>query len=379
MTFAFIILFALLLGLALGYLFGARTQREAHRAVLESERRAFQQIVETLKAQMREATDQLLHERQHEFATTSSQTIDRLVTPLRESLTRMETTLHDTQLHAATQGADLRGLIQQMMHAAADTRESTDQLLRVFQHQTQMQGAWGETVLDELLHAQGLTAGVHYDTQATLHGEGTVRPDVILHLDHERDIIIDAKVSLTAFVNYCNATDADTREAALRRHVESLQRHVDELARKDYSSYIRPPHTSMGYVIMFVPHTGALWTAVSARPDLWRRAMERNVYIADEQTLMAALRIINLTWTQIRQAENHEQLYRLADEMVNRVGQFYKTYQRIGPALDTARRAYDDAARKLDDHGQSIIVTARQLTQLGAKRSANNPLPESLD
>lgn len=362
----------LLLALLVGYLLGYLTCRHTSSSVMAAERRAFEQVVATLKAQMRDATDQLLRERQTE----SHDTLGQIVAPLKDTITRMEQTLHATTLQTHTQTTDLRALIEQMMHSAEATRESTDQLARIFQHQTQMQGTWGETVLNELLHAQGLTAGVHYDTQATLHGEATVRPDVILHLDQEREVIIDSKVSLTAFVDYCNATDEPTRQAALRRHVESLQRHVDELARKDYTSYIRPPKVAMGYVIMFVPHTGALWTALAARPDLWRRAMERNVYIADEQTLMAALRIINLTWTQIHQAENHEQLYRLADEMVNRVGQFYKSYAAIGKSLDAARTAYDAAARKLEDRGQSIITTAHQLTRLGAKKNANNPLPD---
>ena len=111
----------------------------------------------------------------------------------------------------------------------------------------------------------------------------------------------------------------------------------------------------MDYVIMFVPHTGALWTALNAQPDLWRRAMERGVYIADEQTLFAALRIISLTWTQIAQAQNHEKVYALANEMMDRVGQFMKKYQAIGTTLLKAQQAYDDGDRKLQPSGQSIL------------------------
>ena len=130
---------------------------------------------------------------------------------------------------------------------------------------------------------------------------------------------------------------------------------------------------------MFVPHTGALWTALNAQPDLWRRAMDKNVFIADEQTLFAALRIINLTWTQIAQAQNHEKVYALANEMIDRVGQFMKKYQAIGKALDSASKAYEEGEKKLQPSGQSILQTCGKLVKLGAKQSDKNPLPQLMD
>ena len=215
-----------------------------------------------------------------------------------------------------------------------------------------MQGDWGETVLAELLDSQGLTKGVHFDVQSVIKDaegyvvksmEGSImRPDVILHLDQRREVIIDSKVSLTSFMDYVNAEDEDVRQMHLKAHIDSIQKHVKELSAKDYSSYVQAPKVKMDYVIMFVPHTGALWTALHSQPDLWRKAMDKNVFIADEQTLFAALRIINLTWTQIAQAQNHEKVYALANEMLDRVGQFMKKYQAIGKALENATKAYED-------------------------------------
>ena len=164
----------------------------------------------------------------------------------------------------------------------------------------------------------------------------------------------------------------------LKAHVASLQKHVDELAKKDYSSYIQPPKIKMGYVIMFVPHFSALWTALNEQPDLWRKAMDRNVFIADEQTLFAALKIINMTWTQIKQAQNHEEVFRLANEMIDRVGQFVTKYEEVGKALDKAQIAFGEGKKKLEDHGQSIVVSAKKLQKLGAK-SSKNPLPTMID
>jgi DNA recombination protein RmuC len=268
------------------------------------------------------------------------------------------------------------------------TKQSADELTNALKHGSKVQGDWGEQILDELLQAQGLIPGVHYDVQAVIkdeqgkpvHGENgrIMRPDIILHLDKQRDVIIDSKVSLTAFIDFANAETETERQMYLKQHVESLQQHVRELSEKDYASYVQPPKIRMNYVIMFVPHTGALWTALNAQPDLWRKAMDKNVFIADEQTLFAALRIIHLTWTQIQQAENHERVYELADQMIERVGMFLKHYERVGDALDKAQAAYDEAKKKLDPQGQSILTTANNLKKLGAKQNANYPVLDSM-
>ena len=273
-----------------------------------------------------------------------------------------------------------------MMRQSAAAKESADELTRVFRHAGRVQGNWGEIVLNELLESQGLTENVHYELQSSIRdasgdvvrndNDHGMRPDVILHLDQKREVIIDSKVSLTAFMDYVNAEDENDRQKFLRAHVESIQKHVKELAAKDYSSYVKPPKVKMDYVIMFVPNTGALWAAIGAQPDLWRNAMEKNVYIADEQTLFAALRIINMTWTQIAQAQNHEKVYALANELMDRVGQFMDRYKAIGKALENAGKAYEAADKKLQPTGQSIIQTCAKLQKLGAKQSSRNPIPE---
>lgn len=157
-----------------------------------------------------------------------------------------------------------------------------------------------------------------------------MRPDVIVHLDERREVIIDAKVSLTAYVDYVNAENEADRQRFLKEHIESIRKHVKELAAKDYASYIRPPKVSAGYVIMFVPNVGALWTALNAEPDLWRKAAAANVYMADEQSLYGALKIVKLTWTQVAQAQNHEKVFALASEMIDRIGLFMERYKASG-------------------------------------------------
>ena len=364
-------------------------QEHRHQEAIAAQQQRFDDTMGRVQAQLKSATDDMLRQRQREFSEQSQQNLGQIVTPLRDTIDRMKQAMADNTLKQTAMSGELKANIEAMIRQSEAARRSAEELTRAFKHGSKVQGDWGERVLSELLDAQGLTQGVHYDVQTYIRDQqgnivtddrgAMMRPDVILHLDQRREVIIDSKVSMTAYMDYVNAeTDAD-RDRFLRQHIDSLRQHVKELAVKDYSSYIQPPKVRMDYVIMFVPHSGALWTALNAQPDLWRRAMERNVFIADEQTLFAALRIISLTWTQIAQAQNHEKVYALAAEMLDRVGQFVKRYQALGKALEQAQRAYEDADRKLQPTGQSILQTSAKLIKLGAKASDKNPLPQLAD
>ena len=359
-------------------------QEKRHEQATKAQQELFDETMAKVTAQVKNATDEMLKQRQKEFAESSNTNLGQIVTPLRETIEKMKQTMSDNTLKHAELSSEMKANLENMMKHSVAAKESADELARVFKHRSKIQGDWGERVLGELLESQGLTQGVHYETQATIRDAagnvvrtdtgGNLRPDVIMHIDNNREIIIDSKVSLTAFMDYINAENEDDRQKHLKAHIESIQKHVKELSKKDYSSYIKAPKVKMDYVIMFVPHTGALWTALNAQPDLWRKAMEMNVFIADEQTLFAALRMINLTWTHIAQAENHEKVYELANELLDRVGKFMKSYESIGKAIKSAQDAYDEGGKKLTPGGQSIIQTCAKLEKLGAKQNSKNPI-----
>lgn len=360
----------------------------ANERALAAQKELFEKTIAEMKASMNAQTAQMLQERQKDFAESSTRQLGDILNPLKENIREMKSAMSEARNAQTAMTTEMRAKIEELVRQTSLTKQSADELTNALKHGSKVQGDWGEQILDELLQAQGLIPGVHYDVQAVIkdeqgkpvHGENgrIMRPDIILHLDKQRDVIIDSKVSLTAFIDFANAETETERQMYLKQHVESLQQHVRELSEKDYASYVQPPKIRMNYVIMFVPHTGALWTALNAQPDLWRKAMDKNVFIADEQTLFAALRIIHLTWTQIQQAENHERVYELADQMIERVGMFLKHYERVGDALDRAQAAYDEAKKKLDPQGQSILTTANNLKKLGAKQNANYPVLDSM-
>ena len=364
------------------------TQAANNARMIAALEKRFDETVKRMQEELQNVTNRMLKERQTEFETSSREGVARILEPLQENIKQMREAVSVNTKQQAEAGGRFDESIKNLLTQSEAARISADRLADALRHGGKVQGDWGETVLTELLESQGLKEGIHFDTQTAMtdavgnallsSANARLIPDVVLHLDKTRDVIIDAKVSLTAYLDYMNAETEEVRNLALRQHVDSIWKHVRELAAKDYSSYVRPPKTRMGYVIMFVPNTAALFLATNQNPDLWRKAMEMNVYIADEQTLYAALKIINLTWTQIMQAENHEKVFSLADEMLTRVRQFAERFVAMGKAIDDAKRRYDEAYAKLDDRGQSIPVTCNKLIKLGAKQEKKKGVPEEL-
>lgn len=361
----------------------------AHKEAMGALQARFDETVSKVTAQMKAETSEMLKARQKEFSETSNVSLGQIVNPLKENIAELKKAMEEGNKEQAERNGEMRERIKSLMEHSDAARKSADELAAAFKHGSKVQGDWGETILEELLNSHGLTKGIHYDTQAVIKDknghvvrseEGSMmKPDVILHLDERREVIIDSKVSLTAYVDYVNAENDVDRQTYLKAHIDSIKKHIKELAVKDYASYVQSPKVTAGYVIMFVPNIGALWTALKAEPDLWRKAAEQNVYITDEQSLYGALKIVSLTWTQVAQTQNHEQVYRLANEMIDRVGLFMEKYDAIGKALDKATSEYNDGKKKLMPQGQSIINTSNKLIKLGAKNSDRHPIETMLD
>ena len=361
----------------------------AHKEAMAALQARFDETVSKVTAQMKEETSEMLKARQKEFSETSNVSLGQIVNPLKENIAELKKAMEEGNKEQAERNGEMRERIKSLMEHSDAARKSADELAAAFKHGSKVQGDWGETILEELLNTHGLTKGVHYDTQTVIKDkngnvvrsdEGSMmKPDVILHLDERREVIIDSKVSLTAYVDYVNAENDADRQTYLKAHIDSVKKHIKELAVKDYASYVQSPKITAGYVIMFVPNIGALWTALKAEPDLWRKAAEQNVYITDEQSLYGALKIVSLTWTQVAQTQNHEQVYKLANEMIDRVGLFMEKYDAIGKALEKATTEYNDGRKKLQPQGQSIINTSNKLIKLGAKNSDRHPIETILD
>jgi len=333
----------------------------------------FSETIKSLKEQVENTTNTMLKQRQEEFSTSSTKNIDSIVKPLKETIDKMKEEMAKNSSVQTSMSAEIKANMEHMIRQSIDAQKSAEELTRAFKHESKTQGVWGEVVLSNLLKKQGLTEGKDFETQYTMKdadGRTIVSedgnrmiPDVLLHLDDKRDVIIDSKVSMTAYINYANAEDEISRRQFLKEHIGSLRKHVEELSAKNYTQYQINPH--LDFVIMFVPQVPALWAAMQEEPSLWQDAMQKKVFIADEQTLYAALRIIRITWTHIDQEQNHRRIYELAQEMIERTGNFLSEYDNVGRNIRLALDSFDSSRKKLLPGGRSIGTTASQILALG--------------
>lgn len=349
-----------------------REQDRRHQASTEALEKRFTDTIKALREQVENTTNTMLKQRQEEFSDASTRNIDSIVKPLKETIDKMKEEMAKNTSAQTTMSAEIKTNMEHMINQSIEAQKSAEELTRAFKHESKTQGDWGEVVLSNLLATQGFTEGKDFEVQAVLRdadgqtirpeGGDNLRPDVLLHLDESRDVIIDSKVSMTAYINYANAEDELLRRQYLREHIASLKKHVDELSAKNYPQYQVNPH--LDFVIMFVPHVPALRDVLQEEPTLWQDAMQKKVFIADEQTLYAALRIIRITWTHIDQERNHQRLYELAQEMIERTGNFLHEYDAVGKNIQDALAAFEGSRKKLLPSGRSITTTANQILAL---------------
>ncbi|MCM1108064.1 MAG: DNA recombination protein RmuC [Clostridium sp.] len=369
----------------------AERELELLRGQMERERvdgrKRFDEQLQRMEMQLRQATQEVLEKRTEELTNMNTNQLGSILAPLKENIRDMKVAMDNSRDTHNRNTASLEKAIEEVMKRTGDIGREADKLAHALRNENKVQGNWGELILDELLASQGLKEGVHYEKQVTMRdatgkvllNEDSGRrmiPDTILHYPDGKDVIIDSKVSLTAFVDYQNAESENGRNEALARHLKSVRNHVAELARKDYGSYIKAPRQALGYVIMFVPNEAALQLALCNDSALWREAFGRGVFITSEQNLLAALRMIQVAWTQVRQTQNQEQIFDTARMLLDRVADFIKLFDDMGRRLHDATAYYTKAADKLRDGRLSVVGASNKLIKLGAKMSAKKVMPE---
>lgn len=358
-----------------------------HAEAIAAEHRRYEQALATMKEQVQNATNQMLKERQAELQQSNSTNMKMIVDPLKESIAKMESALKENKSTQETSTEAIKEKIATLVSTTMKVSDSAERLSNALTAENKTQGNWGEQKIETLLNAIGLERGLEYDAQAYLRDangniivsdESTHRmqPDIILHLDETRDLIIDSKVSLNAFVDYTNADDDDARAIALASHLKSVRNHVKELAKKNYAAYVKAPRQSVDFVMMFVPVDAALQLALASDATLWREAMNQGVFIVGEQNMYAALRAVQVTWSAIKQNANNKAICETAEELLNRVGDLLERMQKVGKKLDEAQEAYNATLDKAETGRMTVLGSARKLVKLGVKVSTVHPLPQ---
>ena len=350
----------------------------------------FEQQLQTTREQLQNMAQQLMDAQAKKLKEENRESMGTITQPLKDAISEMRKAINDNTKDHTEQSASLREQLRLMMESNREIGEKAEGLANVLRRDNKVSGNMGEIILGDLLASQGLTEGIHYEVQARLRDEQgrplknddtgrEMQPDVILHYPQGQDAVIDSKVSLVAYQRYVNAETPEEKERALQEHIKSVRSHVTELARKDYSKYIKAPREAVDFVIMFVPFESSLQLALANDPTLWRDAFEKKVFVTGEQNLLGILHMIHLAWVQNQQAENQEKVFGIAEQLLDRLGDFIQRYQKMGEHLEVVRKDFESAGNKLFTGRQSVVQKGRELIDLGAKENANRRIPKAED
>jgi DNA recombination protein RmuC len=325
-----------------------------------------------LRAQFAELAGKIFDEREQRFAETSQQRLGQLLDPLKERIQSFEKRVEESYQQEARERFSLSKELERLQQLNQRLGDEATNLTRALQGQ-KTQGNWGELVLERVLEHAGLEKGREYQTQVSLKGQDGARfqPDVLIQLPGERQVVVDAKVSLTAYQQYVVAENDAIRQQALKQHVVSLRSHLKGLSLKDYQR-LEGLH-SLDFVLLFVPIEAAFAAALQADPGLFQEAFEQNIVIVSPTTLLATLRVIDSLWRQERQSQNAREIAERAGALYDKFVAFIVDLDEVGSRLGQLDKAYAAARNKLADGRGNIISRVENLKLLGARASKSLP------
>lgn len=348
----------------------------------------FAEQLKTVQEQFSNLATRILEQTSERLNDTNTKSMEYLTKPLKLNLEQLQQAIQQTNTETTKNTTSLTQQLKEMRLQTEKIETTANQLTNVIRGGNQVQGSWGERILTEILDSQGYQQGVDYDIQYTITDEKgntiknddtgkAMRPDVILHYPNNEDVIIDAKMSIDAYYKYIQTQEEGLKNKYAIDLVSSIRTQAKNLAKKDYSKYVQSPRKAIDFVIMFVPNEGALQLALATEPKLWGEAFERRVFITSQQNLMAILKIIQIAWRQYAQTENQKKVFDLAEELLKRVGEFIKRFDKVGSDIENLQKHYNEAHNKAYTGRQSIVQKANELKDLGVKESANQPIPSA--
>ncbi|NNA03384.1 DNA recombination protein RmuC [Pseudomonas lundensis] len=350
-----------------------REQQENHQQRLND----LQGSRDELRAQFAELAGKIFDEREQRFAQTSNERLGQLLDPLKERIQSFEKRVEETYQQEARERFSLGKELERLQQLNLRLSDEATNLTRALKGQ-KTQGNWGELILERVLEHAGLEKGREYQTQVSLKGPDGERfqPDVLIMLPGDKQVVVDSKVSLTAYQQFVAADDQVIGQAALKQHVLSLRNHVKGLAGKDYKR-LEGLH-SLDFVLLFVPIEAAFSAALQAEPNLFQEAFDRNIVIVSPTTLLATLRVIDSLWKQERQSQNAREIAERAGWLYDKFVLFIQDLDEVGNRLQQLDKAYAAARNKLTEGRGNLVSRSEQLKLLGARASKSLP-PDLLE
>lgn len=367
-------------GALVGYLVASLRRKEADASVItlqqqndflklqmQAEEDRWQERLQQQEERFEQLSRRILDQNTNQLKASSAEQLGNVIQPLKEQLEGLRKSVSDTNKDNATARGSIETLVRQLMERADGISKDATNLTRALKGDSKMQGDWGEMLLSRLLEGSGLRPGEEFDTQASFSDKkgNKFRPDVVVNLPENRTIIIDSKVSLTAYARWVEL-DAESaaaeRESALKAHVESVRKHIQELADKDYVSIVPG---SIGHVLMFMPNESAYIAAVQARPELVREAYSRGVLLISPTNLLMALQLAYNLWQKERQSRNVQNIISRAESLYKKCIGVGSSMEKVKRAIETLSSAYEKAEGQFRSGRGSLCRQIDQLCEFG--------------
>lgn len=372
----------LLMGLFLAFLRHKSTQGMLHQQIgslsasLEAEKElsrvkmaSLENAKQSLRDEMNVLSQKILEEKSLKFTQVNATQLGSILNPLKQQIESFDKKLHEAHYQQTQERLSLQAEVKQLKALNHQLSHDALNLTQALKGKNKQQGIWGEIVLSRVLEKSGLAQGREYELQVTSNdAEGKVyRPDAIIHLPQERDVIIDAKVSLTAYLRYQEAEDDISREAAIRDHLLSIRNHIRNLGSKEYHKIVGIQ--SLDFVLLFLPIESALVCALAKENSLFDEALAVNVILVTPTTLLTTLRTINIMWRVEQQNKNAIEIANQAGNLYDKFVSFIDDLNDIGFKLDAAQKSHQNALNKLSSGRGNLVTRVEGLKKLGAKAS----------
>jgi DNA recombination protein RmuC len=352
-------------------------------AALDSERKqglgrieSLNEAKEALTIQFKNLANDILDDKTRRFTEQNALSLDALLKPLQTKLTEFKEQVSTSYANESRERFALKSEIERLSALNVKMSDETRSLTQALKGDSKVQGNWGELVLESILESSGLRKGEEYlvqDSHTQVDGS-RLQPDIVVRLPEGRHLVVDSKVSITAYARHAESADADTAQIELNAHIQSLRQHIQGLSSKNYSSLYGVG--SVDFVLMFIPIEPAFLLALKSAPNLYQEALAKNIVLVCPSTLMATLRTVAHLWRQDHQNKNALEIARQCGALYDKFVGFVDDMEKLGQRIDQAQTSYHDAFSKLKTGKGNLIRTAEKVRELGVKPSKT--LPTSL-
>lgn len=338
---------------------------------LETQKTEIENIRTKSQLEFENIANKILEEKTHKFTESNKINIENILKPIGENLDKFKKQVEDTYDKESKQRFSLEEKVKDLIEMNNKLSQEANNLASALKGQTSKQGKWGEIILESILDKSGLVKDREYFVQKNeknIDGEN-IRPDIIINLPDEKNIIIDSKVSLVAYDRFCSAENQEEQEINIKQHLDSIYRHIDGLSSKNYT--VIPG--SLDFVMMFFPIEPAYLLAIQRDQELWAYAYSKRVLLISPTNLIASLKLIADLWKREFQNKNALAIAQQGERLYDKFVGFTKTFEEIGKSISKSMSSYNDALSQLKDGRGNLVVQATKLKNLGLKTQKNIP------